>query len=431
MLSTIVIFIAALHVAVTFPESLPSSVKLLVLATYGFLGATSFISVPVQNVKKTKLDLFRSMLLLKAIGCIIAFPYYYLEENAEKMSAAVREQLLISVISAALFVLGRVVLPKLRIFHSVRLGYAALFMVPGALLLARLTGPNTYGSYLSVGGILVFSICMVLMPPATAAAFSDMRTVNRLNPRLTALSGGELIFILTLGVIAVLSGKVNHEYGIVMIFVGCLGGLVFFMYGRSAGSKVIFSLTAVGLSLYVLQTSAKVMTRLSVILHLKEQWNRGHLSGEATPLYFFMLRVRGAGFYGYGNAMLSRKLYPTALNDYIFTTMIYNHGLILGILAFLLAISMCRQIMRTPAIGRFDTILVQSIGITMASIYITSFLGNIGSMPLTGISPVFLASAGRSMDAAGALMLGVAAGVEGRADARTRNGKKKRDLWQS
>lgn len=92
-------------------------------------------------------------------------------------------------------------------------------------------------------------------------------------------------------------------------------------------------------------------------------------------------------------------------------TLIYNHGLLIGVLSFLIAIAMCRTIMRTPTGNRYDTVLVQSIGITLASIYIISFFGNLGSLPLTGVSAVFLAGAGRSMDAAGAILLGIAAGV--------------------
>lgn len=104
----------------------------------------------------------------------------------------------------------------------------------------------------------------------------------------------------------------------------------------------------------------------------------------------------------------------TAENDYIFTTLIYNHGLLIGVLAFLIAMAMCRYIMRTQTASRYDTVLIQSIGIIFGAIYITSFFGNVGSIPLTGISAGFLAGAGRSMDAAGAILLGIVAGVDGR-----------------
>lgn len=411
MLTTITICIIALHMAVTFPAGLTAGVKLWSLGSFGILALASLLSAFAQAIKRRDMTLFRNMLLMKAIGFMITFSYALLEEEKTAMNTAIRSQILTASMSIALFFVLKCIIARFRFYRSTALGYTALAGVPIFLILARLLGPNTHGSYLSVFGILVFSLCMVLMPFATAAAFSDMRTVNFLDPKLTAVSGGELIYIIVLAGIAFLSGKVNHEYGIVLIFVGCLGGLIFFMYGRSTGSKLFFSTTAVFLSLYVTMTSAKVAGRLSVILHLRDQWNRGHLSQEATQLYFFLLRIRGAGFYGYGNAMLSRNLYPTAENDYIFMTLIYNHGLLIGVLSFLIAIAMCRTIMRTPTGNRYDTVLVQSIGITLASIYIISFFGNLGSLPLTGFSAVFLAGAGRSMDAAGAILLGIAAGV--------------------
>ena len=414
MISTITIFIIALHMAVTFPAELTADVKLWSLGGFGFLALMSLLSIFTQAVKGRDMTIFRSMLLMKAIGFMIAFSYDFLEDDAPTMITAIRSQISTAALSIALFTLFGRILLQFRFYRHKAFGYTALAGMPLALLLARLTGPATNGSYLSVFGVLVFSVCMVLMPFAAAAAFSDMHTVNLIDPKLTAVSGGELIFIIALAFIAFMSGKMNHEYGIVMIFVGCLGGLVFFMYGRSTGSKLFFSVAAVLLSLYVTMTSTKVAGRLSVILHLKDQWNRGYPSQEAVPLYYFMLRIRGAGFYGYGNAMLSRKLYPTAENDYIFTTLIYNHGLLIGVLAFLIAMAMCRYIMRTQTASRYDTVLIQSIGIIFGAIYITSFFGNVGSIPLTGISAGFLAGAGRSMDAAGAILLGIVAGVDGR-----------------
>lgn len=411
MLTTITICIIALHMAVTFPAELTAGVKLWSLGSFGILALASLLSAFAQAIKRRDMTLFRNMLLMKAIGFMITFSYAFLEEEKTAMITAIRSQILTASMSIALFFVLKYIIACFRFYRSTALGYAALAGVPVFLLLARLLGRETHGSYLSILGILVFSLCMVLMPFATAAAFSDMRTVNFLDPKLTAVSGGELIYIIVLAGIAFLSGKVNHEYGIVLIFVGCLGGLIFFMYGRSTGSKLFFSATAVFLSLYVTMTSTKVAGRLSVILHLRDQWNRGHLSQEATQLYYFLLRIRGAGFYGYGNAMLSSNLYPTAENDYIFMTLIYNHGLLIGVLSFLLTIAVCRIIMRTQTGNRYDTVLVQSIGITLAAIYIISFFGNLGSLPLTGISAVFLAGAGRSMDAAGAIMLGIAAGV--------------------
>ncbi len=411
MLTAITIFIIALHMAVTFPTGLTTETKLWSLGGFALLALVSLISAFMQEVKRRDMPLLQNMLLMKAIGFMVTFSYAFLEEDAAAMITVIRSQILTAAISTALFFVLKRVIARFRFYRSTALGYAALAGVPIFLLLARILGPETHGSYLSVFGILVFSLCMILMPFATAAAFSDTRTVNFLDPKLTAVSGGELIYIVVLAGIAFLSGKVDHEYGIVLIFVGCLGGLIFLMYGRSTGSKLLFSATALFLSMYVTMTSTKVAGRLSVILHLKDQWNRGHLSQEATQLYFFLLRVRGAGFYGYGNAMLSRNLYPTAENDYIFMTLIYNHGLLIGILSFLIAIAMCRTIMLTPTGNRYDTVLVQSLGITLAAIYIISFGGNLGSLPLTGISAVFLAGSGRSMDAAGAVLLGVAAGV--------------------
>lgn len=411
MLTTITIFIIALHMSVTFPTGLTTETKLWSLGGFTFLALVSLLSAFIQAVKGRDMTLLQKMLLMKAIGFMITFSYDFLEDDKTAMITAIRNQILTAAMSIALFFILKRIIARFRFYRSTVLGYVALAGVPIFLLLARLFGPETHGSYLSIFGILVFSLCMVLMPFATAAAFSDMRTVNFLDPKLTAVSGGELIYIIALAGIAFLSGKINHEYGIVLIFVGCLGGLIFFMYGRSTGSKLLFSATAVFLSLYVTMTSTKVAGRLSVILHLRDQWNRGHLSQEATQLYFFLLRVRGAGFYGYGNAMLSRKLYPTAENDYIFMALIYNHGLLIGVLSFLIAIAMCRTIMRTPTRNRYDTVLVQSLGITLAAIYIISFFSNLGSLPLTGISAVFMAGAGRSMDAAGAILLGIAAGV--------------------
>ena len=419
MLTTITIFIIALHMAVTFPTGLATEVKLWSLGGFALLGLVSLLSALTQAVKGHDMTLLRSILLMKAIGFMITFSYDFLEEDSIVMITAIRSQIITGVMSITLYMLLRRLISNFRFYRFKALGYAALAGIPVSLFLSRLTGPETNGSYLSVFGVLVFSICMILMPFAAAATFSDMSTVNVFDPKLTAVSGGELIFIGTLAVIAVLSGKMNHEYGIVMIFVGCLGSLIFFMYGRSTGSKLFFSAAAVLLSLYVTMTSTKVAERLSIILHLKDQWNRGHLSREATQLYFFMLRIHGAGFYGYGNAMLSRKLYPTAENDYIFTALIYNHGLLIGILAFLIAMAMCRNIMRTQTVDRYDTILVQSISIIFGSIYIASFFGNVGSMPLTGISAIFLSGAGRSMDAAGAILLGIVSGIECRNQHKT------------
>ena len=85
-----------------------------------------------------------------------------------------------------------------------------------------------------------------------------------------------------------------------------------------------------------------------------------------------------------------------------------------GFLAFLLATAMCRAILRSNITDRYDGIINQSIAIIFGAIYILSFFGNLGSLPLSGVSPIFIASAGQSMEVAGAMLLGMAAGLSGK-----------------
>jgi cell division protein FtsW (lipid II flippase) len=163
----------------------------------------------------------------------------------------------------------------------------------------------------------------------------------------------------------------NHEYGLVLIFTGAVGGLLFILYWRSTFSKICLSCIAVWMSVLVTMTSSKVKTRIMVMNNLSNAWDNGNLlGGEATQLYYFFLRVKGAGFYGFASGQLSERLYPTALNDYVFTTLIYNHGLLTGFLAFLLATAMCRAILRSHITERSDGIMNQGTAIIIGAIYI-------------------------------------------------------------
>ena len=354
----------------------------------------------------------RLALILKALGLMIGFSYAVNSKDYISSEAALLGNFKTIPLDLAFFVGAYCFIKKTTLYRKRLFGWFSIMIMPAYLILARLTSAPRYGSYLSAFGILSFSICMLFAPFAAAYSFCDTKIRNPFFGRLTSLSGNELLYLFILGLIAVLSGKVNHEYGLVLIFTGAVGGLTFIMYGRSTFSKLCLSCIAVWMAILVTMTSEKVQTRFKVTRDLASAWDNGNLlSGEATQLYYFFLRVKGAGFYGYGSGQLSKALYPTAENDYAFTTLIYNHGLLTGFLAFFIAVMMCLALLRNESPDRYANLITQSIAIIFGSIYILSFFGNIGSIPLSGISPLFLASAGHSMDAAGAALLGISAAL--------------------
>ena len=81
MLTTITIFIIALHMSVTFPTGLTTETKLWSLGGFAFLALFSLLSAFIQAVKGRDMTLLQKMLLMKAIGFMITFSYDFLEED--------------------------------------------------------------------------------------------------------------------------------------------------------------------------------------------------------------------------------------------------------------------------------------------------------------------------------------------------------------
>lgn len=398
-------------VLTTLPADIPSSGEIWVISGYGLLILIALIAKHLERKKHCNLQAMRLALCLKALGLMVSFSYKLPGTGLAEIQEAARGELLTILVDVVCFAVGIRFSANAALCHNPVFGWVSMAVMPMHLLLARITAAPIHGSYLSAFGILSFSVCMAFAPFAAAYSFCDTRFKNPFSKRLTSISGNELIFLFLLVLLAGISGKVNHEYGLVLVFVGAVGGFIFMLYGRSTLSKIALSLSAFLTANLVTLTSTKVQTRLSTMRNLADAWNNGSLSGEATQLYYFFLRVKGAGFYGYGSGQLSQSLYPTALNDYIFATIIYNYGLITGFLAFALAVMMCCSILQTETRNRYDGIVNQSIAILFGAIYILAFFGNLGSVPLTGVSPLFLASAGHTMDAAAAWLLGISAGL--------------------
>lgn len=397
------------------PYGISGSVGWWIAGCYALLITAAFIVRNPFQRSKLRFHAIRPTLLLKALGLMLGLPYRLNYSDFTAAQTVAQENFQNILFDIAAFIMGVLFIRKLNLYRTKTFGRFSLLVMPLCLLLARLTGKAVHGSYLSVFGILSFTVFMIFAPYAAAYSFCDTTIKNPLNRHLTALSGNELLYLFILLMTAILSGKMNHEYGLVLIFTGAVGGLLFILYGRSTFSKICLSCIAVWMSVLVTMTSSKVKTRIMVMNNLSNAWDNGNLlGGEATQLYYFFLRVKGAGFYGFGSGQLSERLYPTALNDYVFTTLIYNHGLLTGFLAFLLATAMCRAILRSNITDRYDGIINQSIAIIFGAIYILSFFGNLGSLPLSGVSPIFIASAGHSMEVAGAMLLGMAAGLSGK-----------------
>ncbi|MDO4804504.1 MAG: hypothetical protein Q4A32_06775 [Lachnospiraceae bacterium] len=417
MIETLFLITILYMVLITLPAGIPPSGEAWVISCYGLLILIVLITKHWERKKHRHLQAMRLALCLKAIGLIVSFSYKLSGIGLAEIQAVARSEFMTILLDAACFVVGIRFAANAALCHNPVFGWFSMLVMPLHLLLARFTSAPIHGSYLSAFGILSFSVCMAFAPFAAAYSFCDTRFKNPFSKRLTSISGNELGFLLLLVLLAGISGKVNHEYGLVLVFVGAVGGFVFILYGRSTFSKIALSLCAFLTANLVTLTSTKVQTRLSTMRSLADAWNNGNLSGEATQLYYFFLRVKGAGFYGYGSGQLSQSLYPTALNDYIFVTIFYNYGVITGFLAFALAIMMCWSILRNETRNRYDGIVNQSIAILFGAIYILSFYGNLGSIPLTGVSPLFMASAGHTMDAAAAWLLGISAGLgTGRTD---------------
>ena len=412
-MSEILCILLIMYMSLTkIPYETSGSVGWWIAGCYALLITVAFIARNPFQSSKLCFQAIRPALLLKALGLLLGLPYKldYSDFTASQIVAQENFQNILFDIAA--FIVGAFFITKLNLYRTKTFGRFSLSVMPVCLFLARLTGKSVHGSYLSVFGILSFTVFMIFAPYAAAYSFCDTSIKNPLNRNLTALSGNELLYLFILMLTAILSGKVNHEYGLVLVFTGAVGGLLFILYGRSTFSKICLSCIAVWMAVLVTMTSTKVKTKIMVMNNLANAWDNGNLmGGEATQLYYFFLRVKGAGFYGFGSGQLSEKLYPTALNDYVFTTLIYNHGLLTGFLAFILASAMCRAILRSNITDRYDGIINQSIAIIFGAIYILSFFGCLGALPLSGISPLFISSTGHSMEIAGALLLGMAAGL--------------------
>ena len=90
MLTTITIFIIALHMSVTFPAGLTTETKLWSLGGFAFLALVSLLSAFIQAVKGRDMTLLQKMLLMKAIGFMITFSYDFLEDDKTAMITAIR-----------------------------------------------------------------------------------------------------------------------------------------------------------------------------------------------------------------------------------------------------------------------------------------------------------------------------------------------------
>ena len=196
-------------------------------------------------------------------------------------------------------------------------------------------------------------------------------------------------------------------------------GVTLVMLYAATGSFTLVGLGALGgcgAAVVGYQMFSHVRTRVAI---WQNPWSDAQ--GKGFQIVQGLIAIANGGTWGVGLGLGNASIIPESYNDYIFSVIVHEFGLIFGVIVLLmyLAIVVRGVMIALRANSRMYSLLAAGCAALIALQMFVIIGGNIKLIPLTGVTLPFISSGGTSM-VSSLCVIGLIQGVSGRnkADAK-------------
>ena len=310
-------------------------------------------------------------------------------------SAGIQEVVLV----IALFFVVSILICHTKLFRIRGLNIVLMAVLPLVMIAGRLIGKKTGGSYLTVGGIMLFAIVLAGFP-FVAATLLTMDENGYVGGNVKKMPWNLAGLLLYEGVLFFCCCLLN-EYGLLLV-IGVTGSLLFLLRCKGLWTKVCYSIACMASALFIAVKVGHISQRLEVLL------NPAHASNKETAetvLYVFRNLPR-VGYWGNSIGDLSRRIFRQIDTDHVTVLLMNDYSVILTGLVIILMMLFCRWLfVLETGLCSYDRYLNLTAAIVFSTVVVMHVASNLGSFITAGVGMPFISRGSVN------LMYGVLAGI--------------------
>ena len=314
---------------------------------------------------------------------------------AHRSTTAVHYTFYVMVILVS-FILGYAVI-HLNLYKSKIVNVILAFSLPFVMLLARITGSKTNGSYLYVGPVMIFTI---LFGYIFVSSFLLTQDENKyVGGNIKYISANLLSFLLY-NFLLYFCCLICNELGILLI-IGISSSFLLLKKSKSTITKICYCLASLSGSIIVMFLISHVQSRVFVWLNPSAAYG----TKEAESILYVFRHIKEVGFWNVGLGTLYKAYIPTLTNDHSILLLSNDYSIFIAICTLILSVVFVFYLSSySSSCSEYEQILHQSCTLIFGAVFLLNISSNIGSFLTSGIGFPFI-SLGFSTNITFALLL--------------------------
>ena len=294
------------------------------------------------------------------------------------------------------FILGYAVI-HLNLYKSKIVNVILAFSLPFVMLLARITGAKTNGSYLYVGPVMIFTI---LFGYIFVSSFLLTQDENKyVGGNIKYISANLLSFLLY-NFLLYFCCLLCNELGVLLI-IGISSSFLLLKKSKSTITKICYCLASLSGSIIVMFLIPHVRSRVFVWLNPSAAYG----TKEAESILYVFRHIKEVGYWGMGLGTLYKSYIPTLTNDHSILLLSNDYSIFIAICTLILSVVFVVYLSSYSfSCSEYEQILHQSCTLVFGTVFLLNISSNIGSFLTSGIGFPFI-SLGFSTNITFALLL--------------------------
>ena len=316
---------------------------------------------------------------------------------AHRSTTPVRYTFYVMVILVS-FILGYAAI-HLNLYKSKIVNVILAFSLPFVMLLARITGSKTNGSYLYVGPVMIFTI---LFGYIFVSSFLLTQDENKyVGGNIKYISANLLSFLLY-NFLLYFCCLLCNELGVLLI-IGISSSFLLLKKSKSTITKICYCLASLSGSMIVMFLIPHVRSRVFVWLNPSAAYG----TKEAESILYVFRHIKEVGVWGMGLGTLYKRYIPTLTNDHSILLLSNDYSIYIAICTLILSVAFVFYLSSySSSCSEYEQILHQSCTLIFGTVFLLNISSNIGSFLTSGIGFPFI-SLGFSTNITFALLLAV------------------------
>lgn len=352
------------------------------------VGILDLIAVVLMHFRRKKEIHFESV--------TIALIYLQLGLSvAHRSTTAVHYTFYVMVILVS-FILGYAVI-HLNLYRLKIVNVILAFSLPFVMLLARITGSKTNGSYLYVGPIMIFTI---LFGYIFVSSFLLTQDENKYVGGSIKYISANLLSFLLYNFLLYFCCLICNELGVLLI-IGISSSFLLLKKSKSTITKICYCLASLSGSIIVMFLIPHVRSRVFVWLNPSAAYG----TKEAESILYVFRHIKEVGFWGVGLGTLYKGYIPTLTNDHSILLLSNDYSFFIAICTLILSVVFVVYLSSYSfSCSEYEQILHQSCTLIFGTVFLINTSSNVGSFLISGLGFPFI-SLGFSTNITFALLL--------------------------